>query len=84
MWGRGRGITWELWVKLSVVVHLGGVILSNFSWACNIIHSKVRVTIWRARARVMWVTIWYLTMNYLPFHGTCLITCKNYTKGLQG
>ena len=23
------------------------------------------VTIWRARVRVMWVTIWYLTTNYL-------------------
>ena len=24
------------------------------------------MTIWRVRVRVMWVTIWYLTMNYLP------------------
>ena len=22
------------------------------------------MTIWRVRVRVMWVTIWYLTMNY--------------------
>ena len=32
-----------------------------------IIHGKLRVTIWRvirARVMVMWVTIWYLTMNY--------------------
>ena len=25
------------------------------------------MTIWMGRVRVMWVTIWYLTMNYLPF-----------------
>ena len=33
----------------------------------HIIHGKVRVTIWRVRVRmrVMWVTIWYLTMNNL-------------------
>ena len=24
------------------------------------------MTIWRARARFVWVSIWYLTMNYLP------------------
>ena len=24
------------------------------------------MTIWRVRVRVMWVTIWYLTMDYLP------------------
>ena len=29
-----------------------------------IIYGKVRVATWRVR--VMWVTIWYLTMNYLP------------------
>ena len=29
----------------------------------HILHGKVRVTIWRVR--VMWVTLWYLTMNYL-------------------
>ena len=30
------------------------------------VHCKVRLTIWRVmvRVRVMWVTIWYLTMNY--------------------
>ena len=31
------------------------------------------MTIWRVkvrvRARVMWVTIWYFTMNYLPGFG---------------
>ena len=36
----------------------------------HILHGKVRVTIWRVRVRVMvrviWVTIWYLSMNYLP------------------
>ena len=32
----------------------------------HIIHGEVRVIIWRVRVRVMWVTIWYLTMNYLP------------------
>ena len=31
-------------------------------------HGKVRVTIWRfrVRVRVIWVTVWYLNMNYLP------------------
>ena len=32
----------------------------------HILLGKVRVTIWRVRVRVIWVTIWYLTMNYLP------------------
>ena len=39
----------------------------------HILHGKLRVTIWRVkvriRVRVMWVTIWYLTMNYLPNSG---------------
>ena len=30
----------------------------------HIIHGKVRVTI--RRLRVMWVTIWFLNMNFLP------------------
>ena len=35
----------------------------------HILHGKVRVSIWRVRVRVLWVTIWYLNMNYLPvFH----------------
>ena len=32
----------------------------------HIIHGKVRVTIWRVRDRVRWVTIWYFNMNHLP------------------
>ena len=37
----------------------------------HIFHSKVRMTVWRirvrvrVRVRVMWVTLWYLNMNYL-------------------
>ena len=37
----------------------------------HIIHGKVRVTIWRVR--VMWVTIWYLNMNYLPSWKGCFV-----------
>ena len=41
----------------------------------HLIHGKVKVTIWRVRVtvRVMWVTKWYLAMNYLPILDSFLV-----------